>query len=302
MIERFQGTEGKRRLIEALKKCPIVEHNEGLAEKLAGQGELVSFQAGDTIIMQGSHDQELFILLYGNADVYVNLRFVASRSPYQTLGEMSAIDPGAARSATVMARSEIAALKVSEEIFQALAKEFPHVWRVLAQVIAERLRQRATFASPPNSRPVLFLGSSKETLHIAEEIALGLKHADIDAVPWTNGIFGPGAITLDALLKAVEQADFAAFVFGPDDKVVSRHHQYDAPRDNIVFELGLFMGKLDRNRAFIIKENNADIKIPSDLMGITPITYVHHEGTKPAVTMGPVCTELKKIIRELGVR
>lgn len=302
MLERFQGDEGRRRLVEALKKCPLVEHNEALATKLAEGGELVTYLAGDTIVMQGGTDNDIFIILVGEADVYLNLRFLVTRGPYQTIGEMAAIEPTAPRSATVNARSEIVALKVPEETFHRLADEFPHVWKVMAQVIAERLRQRATFTNLPNPRPVLFLGSSVENLHIAEEIALGFKHSNIDAVPWTKGIFGPGAITLDALMKAVDEADFAAFVFGPEDKVVSRGTEFDAPRDNIVFELGLFMGKLDRNRTFIIKEQHTDIKIPSDLLGITPLTYIYREGVDLAVAMGPVCTELKKTIQTTGVR
>ena len=35
MINRFEGTEGKRLLIEALKNSQLVEHNEELANRLA---------------------------------------------------------------------------------------------------------------------------------------------------------------------------------------------------------------------------------------------------------------------------
>ncbi len=70
----------------------------------------------------------------------------------------------------------------------------------------------------------------------------------------------------------------------------------------MVFELGLFMGKLDRNRAFIIKEQKSDVKIPTDLLGVTPLTYVYRLGGNLTSAIGPVCTELRKVISSLGVR
>jgi CRP/FNR family cyclic AMP-dependent transcriptional regulator len=100
----------------------------------------------------------------------------------------------------------------------------------------------------------------------------------------------------------VDEADFAALVFGPDDKVMSRKIEEMAPRDNVVFELGLFMGDLKRERTFIVKEHKADIKIPSDLLGLTPITYVHHEPAPLASAVGPVALDIMKRVQALGVR
>lgn len=302
MLERFQGDDGRRRLIEAVKGNRLVEHEDTLATKLADRGELVHFLAGDTIIMQGATDNDVYLILAGEADIFVNLRYVATRGPRETIGEMSLLEPTALRSATVTARSEVVACRVSEARLHELAEEHPRVWKVIAQVVAERLRQRGTFLNTPNQRPVLFIGCSAEALPIAEEIALGLKHANIDAVPWTKGVFGPSGISLDDLLRAVDEADFAAFVFSADDKVISRGDERDAPRDNTVFELGLFMGKLARNRTFIVKEASADVKIPSDLLGMTPVTYILRDGAKIEAVMGTVCTELKKSIQSIGVR
>lgn len=302
MLERFQGEEGRRRLIEAVKGQRLVEHDEALAAKLADRGELVHLLAGDTIMMQGASDNDVYMILAGEADIYVNLRYVATRRPRETVGEMAILDPTALRSATVIARSEMVTFRVSEPTMHALAEEYPRVWRVMAQIVAERLRERGTFLNTPNQRPVLFIGCSAEALPIAEEIALGLKHANIDAVPWNKGVFGASGIPLDDLLRAVEEADFAAFVFAPDDKVISRGEERDAPRDNTVFELGLFMGKLARNRCFIVKESSLDIKIPSDLLGITPITYIISNGTRMESAIGTVCTEIKKTILSIGVR
>jgi predicted nucleotide-binding protein len=91
-------------------------------------------------------------------------------------------------------------------------------------------------------------------------------------------------------------------VISPDDEVTSREEEYSAPRDNTVFELGLFMGKLERSRTFILQEFGADVKIPTDLLGITPLSYKLSKGGNLTRALAPVCTELRKIISGLGVR
>lgn len=302
MIKRFEGSEGLRNLIVALQSSSIIEHNEALAKRFAEAGQLVSFKAGDDILAQGSDDNDVYFILVGQADVLVNYRHVAIREAGDAVGEMAILNPAEPRAATVRARTQVVALKVTEHHFQEIAKEHSQVWRVIAQIVAERLRQRSAFLNLPNTKPLLFLGCSAESLPIAQEIQLGLKHDSVEAVPWTNGVFGPSSITIDALISAVNECDFAAFVFSPDDVVISRNHEYNAPRDNVVFELGLFMGRLDRNRTFVVKEQNTDVKIPTDLLGITPLTYVYREGDDLGAAIAPVCTELRKAIKKLGVR
>jgi predicted nucleotide-binding protein len=111
-------------------------------------------------------------------------------------------------------------------------------------------------------------------------------------------------VAIDVLMKEVDNSDFAAFVFGPDDKVASRGERYSAPRDNVVFELGLFMGRLDRTRTFIVAEQKAvkEIKIPTDLLGVTPITYVIKDGQDLPSALVSVCQELRRVFAQLGPR
>jgi CRP/FNR family transcriptional regulator, cyclic AMP receptor protein len=213
------------------------------------------------------------------------------------------IDPSARRSATVMALKPLTVLKITEPKFGQLINNNARVWRSLAIVIAERLRQRERFHRPPNEMPVLFIGSSVEGLRIAQEIQLGLKHDKIHVRPWsTPGVFGPGGVPVDSLLKEVDASDCAAFIFGPDDKLFHRGEEYEVPRDNVIFELALFMGRLDRNRSFIIKEQSSEIKIPTDLLGVTPITYVVKSGEAISQSVSTICTELRKAIDNMGVR
>jgi CRP/FNR family transcriptional regulator, cyclic AMP receptor protein len=302
MITRFQGSDGERHLLTALQNCSIVEHNEALAKRLAGIGELVAFKRGDALIVQHSADNEVYFLLAGEVEILVNNRRVATRNPGETVGEMAILDPSRPRSATVNALTPTAALKVSEPKFHELANEFPQLWRAIAKVVSARLDQRAALLNTPNQLPVLFIGCATESLEIAQHIQLGLKHFDVEVTIWTDGVFGPSRIPVEDLLSKVRVSDFAAFVFSPDDKVTSKREEYNAPRDNVVFELGLFMGQLDRKRTFIVREQNSDVKIPTDLLGINPLTYYANKSGDLSAALGPVCTEIKKAIKDLGAR
>jgi hypothetical protein len=118
-----------------------------------------------------------------------------------------------------------------------------------------------------------------------------------DVVPWTNA-FRPGEMTLDALVEKANQADFAVFVFGPDDWIESRATRSAAPRDNVVFEAGLFGGVLGMKRTIIVHDKN--VKLPSDLQGLTPVRYdakgdAEREGSH-------VCAQLMQVISRLGWR
>jgi CRP/FNR family cyclic AMP-dependent transcriptional regulator len=302
MISRFEGTDGTRRLVEVLLNCQLVAHDEALAEKLASVGDLVKFNAGDVLMSQGGDDNDIYFLLYGEVDVAINGRHVAIRKTGDAVGEMAIVTPSEPRSATLTAIRDVVALKVTEPDFNRLADQHGHVWKAVAVVASNRLRQRSSFLDSPNENPLLFVGCSVESVKIAEEIQLKLKHDDINVLVWTDGVFGPSGITIEDLQDVVNKSDFAAFLFGPDDVVISRDKELEAPRDNIVFELGLFMGRLDRKRTFIIKEHHTEIKMPTDLLGINPITYVLKKSGDLTTAVAPVCTELRKAIKMLGTR
>lgn len=301
--QRFEGQDGHRRLIQAVKAQRLVEHDEKLANALINAGELVSFTPGEQLIVQGDIDNDAYFIIEGTVCILVNERQIASRGARESVGEMALIDPSARRSATVAAQSPVTVLRVSEPDFKSMTSENAQVWQTLAILIAERLRQRNQFHRNPNDIPVLFIGSSVEGLSFAQEIQLGLKHDKIRVRPWSMpGVFGPGGVAVDVLIEEVHRSDFAAFVFAPDDQIFSRGKESEAPRDNVIFELGLFMGKLERNRSFIIKEQHAEIKIPTDLLGVTPITYLAEPEENLSASAATVCTELRKAIESLGVR
>ena len=121
-------------------------------------------------------------------------------------------------------------------------------------------------------RPSVFIGSSSEGLPVAKAIREKLK-AEAETTIWYEGVFGLGQGTLESLVNALDNFDFAVLVLTPDDMVESRDQTWQSPRDNVLFECGLFMGRLGRNRTFIVYDKACDIKLPSDLAGITLAAY-----------------------------
>ncbi len=273
-----------------------------MARKLAEHGELLEFAKGETIILEGEGDNDVFFILTGNADVTIKKSKVATRTAGDSVGEMAILNPTEPRSATVIATSNVIALKVAEPRFAQLADEHPHVWKSVASLTADRLRQRSQFISPPNENPILFIGCSTESLNIAREIELGLQHDELNVVVWANGVFTASDVVIDKLLQAANESDFALFIFSPDDQIVSRGVTSNAPRDNTIFELGLFMGRLERSRTFVLQNKNTSVKVPTDLLGVVDLKYVEKKGGNLAAAMAPVCTQLRKVIQENGTR
>jgi Predicted nucleotide-binding protein containing TIR-like domain len=121
------------------------------------------------------------------------------------------------------------------------------------------------------NKPRIFLGSSAEQAKLLHAIARGLSEV-ADVEPWTT-TFNPGRSALDRLVELSQEVDFAAFVFAQDDWTTSDRSQSGeaSPRDNVVFEAGLFGGALGIRRTFILHAHGS--KLPSDLLGLTSVRY-----------------------------
>src|SRR3982750_4990262 len=123
-------------------------------------------------------------------------------------------------------------------------------------------------------KPRIFLGSSGKQAKLLQALTRGLD--DVAHVePWTTS-FNPGTTTLERLLELTREVDFAAFVFAQDDWTTNNPEPgampgQASPRDNVVFEAGLFGGVLGMRRTFILHASGA--KIPPDLLGLTCVRY-----------------------------
>src|SRR4051812_35625951 len=125
-------------------------------------------------------------------------------------------------------------------------------------------------------KPRFFLGSSGKQQRLLKSLTAGLASV-AEVEPWT-GVFNPGSSTLETLVRLTREVDFAAFVFAQDDWTTATPGDPGAavpgmasPRDNVVFEAGLFGGALGMRRTFILHANGA--KLPTDLLGMTGVRY-----------------------------
>jgi predicted nucleotide-binding protein len=153
----------------------------------------------------------------------------------------------------------------------------------------------------PVSRPTLFVGSSSEGLKIAQVIQVNLDSV-CEVKLWTQGVFGLTQGTLETLVMAVDEFDFAVLVLTADDLNISRGTTMPAARDNVLFELGLFIGSLGRNRTFILYNRAASPALPSDLAGVTAATFEPHADPNLEAALGAPCTKIQHVIERLGTR
>lgn len=298
--DRFEGA-GRPNLIDALKRQELVSGNQRLAEALAAAGTLEQYRQGDRIIAEGAADNDIYLLVAGSVAVIVKGRQVATRKAGQTIGEMAAIEPAQPRSASILAHDTVVAVKVTNGEFNRIAGDHPEIWQPIARELARRLLERNKLISAPNESPRLFIISSSEAEEVARAIQKGLDRHVFCKV-WQDGVFFAGGYSLEALEKAVGESDFAVAIAQPDDIIESRGKRSPTLRDNVLFELGLFMGKLTRYRTILVHPRVSDLKLPSDLQGLTLLSYEPCSSADLPARIGPVCTDILAIVRSLGVR
>lgn len=181
--------------------------------------------------------------------------------------------------------------------FQANGKNLSSSQLSSISIILRRCRELLEHVErpPKKSKPRVFVGSSSEGLEIAQVIQSEL-HRDYSVEIWNqNTVFGLGTATIEALEAAAETYDFGIFIFTPDDEITMRGSQHKVPRDNVIFELGLFIGKLGRFRAFAVQPHDAGIQLPSDLKGMSIAGY-EPENENIDAALGPACRKIRTAI------
>jgi len=142
----------------------------------------------------------------------------------------------------------------------------------------------------------VFIGSSVENIQWAKFFQLELHHST-HIEDWSQGIFRPSDFPIEALTRKLDEADFGLFVCAGDDIVKKRGVRKPAVRDNVLLELGMYLGRLGRTRTFLALPNDAP-DLPSDLLGITPVKFDATKSTQASV--GPASTQISEVIRFLG--
>lgn len=297
---RFSGCLGNAKIIAALQSQTIVGGSKEIAEELARCSAIISLEQNTELIKQDEYDNDLFFIIMGSVDIIINGRKITMRDASTHVGEMSLLDLAAKRSATVKAREKTVVLKISEPDFTKVANKYPELWRRVASCLASRLKERSGGIPVLKSKPDVFLGSSTEGSVILRSFQRRLKSSEFSLIPWIKGVFEISGTTIESLVKISKNIDFAILIFTFDDMTISRHKATASPRDNVVFELGLFTGAIGRERTFIVKPKGKDIKIPSDLLGVTCLEYEHDNGKICSKSLTSISKELHSIIREKG--
>ncbi|WP_322403031.1 TIR domain-containing protein [Massilia luteola] len=300
MLERFSGDSGRRLRIEALKAQKLVAGDNQLAERLADIVELIAVPPGTSIIKQDDQTNDVFFILVGRFSVCVNGREVANRTAGDHVGEMGAIEPSQRRAATISATHDSLVARISEAEFDALGQVHPVMYKTVAKELARRLLQRNNLVKATHEKIRVFIICSAEALPVARLIHNGLQYDKFDVILWSEGVFKVTNYTLQTLEDEVDQSDFAIAVAHGDDITEVRGTEWPTPRDNVIFELGLFMGRLGRKRAILMEPRDEKVKLPSDMAGVTTIAYRYVPGKDEASHIAPAVNALRNHINSLG--
>ncbi|MCB9682178.1 MAG: nucleotide-binding protein [Alphaproteobacteria bacterium] len=305
MTSRFDGESGRARALTILQNFPLVPSPK-VATRLLESGTLVHFQPRDHVIHQGDSTTEMYFLLYGSVDILQDGRHIGRRSAGEVVGEFAAIESSGPRSATVVAApgGMVTALRVDDDRFRAIANIHRKLWEHLARSLVEKLRQRKAPAPRPREVPRVFIASSSESKAIARALAAHLRSAGLAVDVWDDGVFQPGGHILGTLVARAQEVDFCIAVAAPDDTTFSRDRVYRSPRDNVLFEFGLFMGAMGHEgpaRAFLVLPSGEATKLPSDYDGSVWLTY-DSASLDPQTATEATAGTLLDAIRRIGPR
>ena len=149
------------------------------------------------------------------------------------------------------------------------------------------------------SKLKVFIGSSTEGLGIAKALQVLLDH-EFEVTIWSQGVFGLSYGTLEGLVKKKDDFDFAILILTPDDLTVKRNQTNNTPRDNVLLELGIFIGSHGRERTFFVNDREKEIDLPTDLAGITSVDYSIHSDGELIPSLGAASTKLSDAMKRIG--
>jgi len=254
----------------------LVNHDEDLADALMAAGEVVGCLAESELYAAGSAIRGVYFILHGKVELFRDGNHLAHVAAQNQVGSWPVLFADPTYDVTATAIEDTVLLIVGAQQFRETANRFPEMWERLARSQANRLKKMGELYLPINEVPRLLIGSSSEYVEIAQYLAKQIQKEsqhEIKVDLWTE-VFPPGRSNLESLTSGLDDWDFAVFLFTPDDYVISREVTRPAPRDNIVFEAGLCMGRLGRTRTLLLVPKEPErLKRPSDLKGIGLLFY-----------------------------
>jgi|RhiMethySRZTD1v2_1073278.scaffolds.fasta_scaffold02811_22 Predicted nucleotide-binding protein containing TIR -like domain len=158
--------------------------------------------------------------------------------------------------------------------------------------------------APPEKLPKIFVGCSTKAHRVAQALQSNLRFVAFPKI-WSQNTFEPSHSTIEDLIRDAPKYDFAVFILAPDDINLSQETQQHVTRDNVIFETGLFMGILGRERVFLIKRRDMEVKLPSDLLGVNPIDYIApppDDDDAWESALGHAASTIEAAVKRLGFR
>jgi predicted nucleotide-binding protein with TIR-like domain len=149
-------------------------------------------------------------------------------------------------------------------------------------------------------RPKVFIGSASEGIEYARATR-GLLNEDADITVWNELNSGLSRTIIEHLVQLAGSFDFAILILTPDDSIRFRGMTAESPRDNVIFELGLFMGSLGRERTILLAQETDDLKLPSDLGGLISAKFRAAEDGDHARALGAACDGIRDHMAATGV-
>ncbi len=153
------------------------------------------------------------------------------------------------------------------------------------------------------SKPKLFIGSSSEGKRVAQTAFELLDGEHIEATLWSHDVFELSKAALESLLEATAKFDFALLVMTADDDIVVRGERQTTARDNVLFELGLFIGALGPARTLMLAPKDATLRTPSDLLGYTQARFDPERfGREPRQALAAACGSIERHVEKYFVK
>lgn len=289
-------------VVEALLRQRLVRGDRQFAVRLAEAGKTSEFAPGAILIEQGTWENDLHFILAGEFEVLINGQYKQTRVAGEAVGELAGLNRSRPRTATLRATKESLVLSIGLTELNQIVGTDVDFWKATADVVADQLDHRNREVGAANEHPRIFVISSKEGLPVARQVRQNLDADEMPVYLWDHGTFAVSEYPISSLEDAIERADFTIAVAKADDMLVLRGETNKVARDNVHFEYGISVGRLGRERSFLLVEADAKIRLPSDLAGLTTLRYQGGDQDKMERSVAKACDQARQRIEFIGVR
>lgn len=280
----------------------LVRSDRPLAERFAKTGRIAEYERGDVLIEEGGWDNDVHFILAGEFEVIIKGQRKAVRGAGLHVGELAGLNHARQRTATLRATKQSLVLTVSAAEMEEIAGDDAEFWKAGMDTVAERLDERNAEIGQTNEHPRVFVISSKEGIAAARLVRTNLDDGKIQVQLWDHGTFSVSEYPMSSLENEIERADFAIAIVRADDVLVSRDKSAKVARDNVHLEYGMAVGRLRLERAFLLVDATDDVRLPSDLAGLTTLRYRAGDKDELARSVAKACDQARDRMEYLGVR